>query len=351
MQLPALQIGNVRIDRPVALSPMAGLTDTAWRTICMDQDCGFTYTEMVNVEGVIRNGARTMHLLESVDGERPLVAHLYGHDPDRIAAAAAVVESLERFDVIDINCGCPVRKILARGAGAGLIKDPSQIERIVAATKAAVTMPVTVKTRIGFAMNDMKVLDLVSAVEQGGGDAIAIHARFAAVTHAGDADWEALARAKAASSIPVMGNGGADTAADALRMFEATGVDAVLVGRAAMGNPWIFREIDCLVRGEEFQPPSLDERKRVVLEHLARLVTLERIGYETRKRKPRHGPEVSAVFRFRPHLFRYFSGFRGFARVRRGLEDLRQIEDVERAVDRLILENGPVPSSEGTDAM
>lgn len=330
-----LHIGELVVESPVMLAPMAGLTDAAMRHTCRLHHCGLGFTEVVNSEGIVRRRARTMHLLETCEGERPVAAHIYGSKPDVMAEAAAIIESLQKFDVVDINCGCPVRKIVGKGAGAALIKNPEKIGQIVRAVKTAVSIPVTVKTRIGFTTDNINVCETVQAVQETGGDAIIIHARAAENKHSGEADWEVLAVAKAASTIPVIGNGGIEAACDALDMLSETGVDGVMIGRAAQGNPWIFDEINCLLQGKPYRPHTPEEHKATIMEHLQRLVELEQIAFKSRKKR-KMAPEQYAVCQFRPHLYTYCSGYKGVTELGRSLNAMRTVESVAEAIDRII---------------
>jgi len=333
-----LKIGDLVLDMPVALAPMAGFTDTAWRSVCCRHHCGFVFTEVINAAAIVRRIPRTMQLLETSEDERPVAAHIYGNDPEVMGEAASVIESLQRFDIIDLNCGCPVRKIVAAGSGAALIRSPERIGQIVSAMKSAVSLPVTVKTRIGFEPDNMNIRDIVHAVQEAGGDAICIHARFAVNKHGGKADWDALGMAKAVSSIPVIGNGGIQVAGDVPAMLSATHVDGVMVGRAALGNPWLFDEIDCLFRGRPHEPHGIAEHRKTVMEHLERLVGSCKKERKTRRRA-RRSPEQVAGCRFRGHLCRYFAGFKGFSEIRRNLDKLRTVEDVVNVIDRVIALN------------
>jgi len=232
-----LRIGKLTIETPVLLAPMAGYTDAAMRSLCLRSHCGLVFTEVINAEGIRHGSHRTIHLLETWPGERPVAAHLYGASPDAMAEAAAFVERTGRFDLVDVNCGCPVRKIVVKGAGVALMKDPAKIGAIVRAMRGATVLPVTVKTRLGLSPERANVAEVAQAVEEAGGAGIVVHARYAVNRHTGRADWEALAAVKAARRIPV-------------------------IGKAAVGNPWIFQEAYCLLRGEPFAPPSRRRRCR-----------------------------------------------------------------------------------------
>jgi len=233
-----------RDDVLAVLAPMAGYTDAAFRLLCRRRGCARTYTEVVNAEGIARGSRPTLYLLETLPDERPVVAHIYGRDPSVMAAAAVYIESLRRFDQVDVNTGCPVRKIVAKGCGAALMREPERVHEIVRAIVSAVSLPVTVKTRLGPTREELCVSEIAQAAEEGGAAEIAIHARTTAQKHGGEADWRTLARVKAERRIAVLGNGGVATAADALRMIRETGVDGVMIGRAALSDPWLLAELD-----------------------------------------------------------------------------------------------------------
>jgi len=244
MHLLPLKFGSVEIDFPVLLAPMAGYTDAAMRTLCLEQGAGAVYTELASSEGLSRDGGKTFsEVLDLPWNEHPIAAHIFGADPHRMAEAARMIEQDGRFDWIDLNCGCPVKKVVSRGAGAALLKDLPLMGRIIETVRSAVSLPVSVKTRIGFNRDTADHLEIAHVVEQSGADLIAVHARLAKDFHGGDPDWETLGEMKRALSIPVIGNGGVLSAADAQRMVQVSGVDGVMIGRGAIGNPWIFEEI------------------------------------------------------------------------------------------------------------
>jgi len=333
-----LQIGALVIPVPVVLAPMAGYTDAAMRSLSRRFGAGLTFTEVVNAQGLLHGSRLTFHLLETLPGERPVVAHLYGADADDLARAACLVEELGRFDMIDINCGCPVRKIVAKGAGVALMKQPALVERIVRAVRDAVTLPVTVKTRLGLVPEDERVMDVTAAAEQGGAAAVSVHARYASNHHTGPAQWAALARVKQACGIPVLGNGGVDTPKDVVGMLRETGVDGVMVGRAAVGDPWFFRDANELLG----HLVSLDEgpvtRREVIAEHLRRLLELTQKAQRLRRRS-RLSPDQAAALHFRGHLHRYLAGLPGWRAVRRNLQEMDSTEKVMAAADSA-LEDG-----------
>ncbi len=334
MSLGPLAIGGLRIPFPVALSPMAGYTDAAFRLLCTRYGCGFAMTEVVNAQAILYGSKPTLSLLVKYPAEGPVGAHLYGSDPGVMAEAARFVEAMGRFQFVDINAGCPVRKIVAKGSGAALMGDPARIAAIVAAIRSAVSLPVTVKTRIGLAPDRTNISEIAQGVEEAGAAAIAIHARYASNQHRGPANWALLAQVKSERRMPVLGNGGIQKAGDVLRMVAETGVDGVLIGRAAVGNPWIFEEAAALVRGETPRIHDVDERRAVILEHLDMLTRLKED--ELRHCNRRHTAEVTASLHFRAHLYRYLTGFGRWADVRRSLNTIHRREQILAAVDHVM---------------
>ncbi len=330
-----VRLGALSLDAPIVLAPMAGFTQLPFRLLCRRYGCPLVYTEMISVDGLVRNVAPTWHLLETDPAERPVVAHLYGHRPEIFAEAAARVEALGVFDAIDINAGCPMHKIVRRGAGSGLIRDLPRLEAIVRAVRESVRLPVWVKTRIGFRPGEGNPEDIVRAIAGGGADAVAIHARYTSVRHSGPADLKTLARIKASSPIPVIGNGGIRTPEHALGMLRDTGVDAVMVGRGALGRPWVFEQIRSALQGREVRSVSWEERESVLREHILGLVRLlEKAPKPRRKKDPLSADETAARL-FRPQLIHYMAGFRGALEMRRHLNDIGSSADIFAHVARI----------------
>ena len=319
---------------------MAGLTNLPFRLLCARHDCGLVMTEVVNAQGVMRESSQTMSYLESCPAERPIGAQLYGSQPQVMAEAAARIEALGRFDLIDINCGCPVPKIITKGAGVALMKQPGKIAEMIRLIKATVDLPVTAKTRIGLSPDEVNVSEVAHAIEEGGAQALAIHARFASDRHSGPADWNAMAQIKSQRSIPIIGNGGIDCADDAGAMRASTGVDGVMIGRAAIGNPWIFDQIAAMWEGRPFIPPSLLDRRCMIEEHLENLIShLERRN-RYRKRR-RLSIEQPACHHFRAHLLKYLKGYPGIGHLIKHLDAIHTVTDVMAAVDDVLLSQNP----------
>ena len=304
--LSPIQIGSLTIDPPIFLAPMAGYTDLPFRRICASMVC----TEIIMSEGVMRYDLRTMSFLTSDPAERPVAAQFYGTRAPAMAEAAKVVESLERFDAIDLNFGCPHRRIQNKGAGAAMMERPKEVYRLVAAVRQAATLPVTVKTRLGVNEEHPRIAQIASAAEEAGADALTVHARFAEHRHSGPARWEALAEVKASCGIPVIGNGGLTCGAEILDMVRQTGVDGTMVGRAAIGNPWVFQEIRAFLSGETYQPPDDRERYAMMSEHLQALHR-HMAEANAQRRRPHPDVERAACHRFLAHLVKYLRGRTG----------------------------------------
>ena len=346
MNITPLKIGDLTIPVPLCLAPMAGYTRSPFRAICRRFHCGLVFTELVTAEGIVRRQPKTMQYLEAVPEERPIAAHIYGSNPDSLAGAARVIESLGRFDVIDVNCGCPVRKVTRRGAGVALMQEPAKIRAIVQAVSQAVSLPVTVKTRLGISRETENISEVAQAVEEGGASALFLHARFASDQHRGPADLGALKRIKEERSIPVIGNGGITQARHASAMVEQTGVDGVMIGRAAIGNPWIFEEIYCLWSGRSYNPPSDEERRAVIAEHLDRLYDL--VLVRDRFRKLRRQTTAEATCRkFGGHLAKYLAAKQGARNLQKHLVEMDSIEALIAAVDEILFPAPcPLPPTE-----
>ena len=335
MKINPLKIGDLIIETPVFLAPMAGYTTPPFRNICRKLGSSLNFTEMIPVEGIFRRLPQAMVYLNSFPEERPLAAHIYGTDSRSFVAAARIIESLGRFDLIDINCGCPVRKIAGRGAGVALMRQPDRIRDIVQSTVEAVSLPVTVKTRLGVSENLFNVSEVARAVEEGGASAITIHARFATQRHSGPVDCEALKQIKSELSIPVIGNGGIKSGQQAVEMVEKAGVDGIMVGQGAIGNPWIFREISCAWTGTTFTPPSIEECREVIAEHLRGLYELMLIKNLLRKRPSGH-VERLACEAFRGHMGKYLRGMKGVKSLQGNLMQMQTIDEVIAAAGDIL---------------
>ena len=334
MQLKPLKFGSVEIDFPVVLAPMAGYTDAAMRTLCLEHGAGAVYTELTSAEGIRRDSEKTFQVLDTAANEHPIAGHIFGCDPVAMATAAQYVEQTAQFDWIDINCGCPVRKVVSRGAGAALMKDLPLMGKIIEKVKKAVTLPVSVKTRIGFSNDTADHLEIANVVEASGADMLAIHARLAKNFHGGEADWEKLREIKQAAKIPVLGNGGVFAPEDAQQMVEVSGVDGVMIGRGAIGNPWIFEQIR---NGTGI--PALDEKRRMMAEHLRRLVELNEMKQKTSPRPHKYAPEEAACIQFRTHIPYYVKGMFDKKQLLMKLAQLLTVDAIMAEMDILVDKN------------
>ena len=312
-QKSALKIGELELGQGLILAPMAGITDLSFRRIAKSFDVDLVTSEMVSSEGLVRNKASRKMLLQSHAEEKPLAIQLFGSDPKVVAEAARIVAD-EGADIIDLNMGCPVPKVVRQGAGAALLRDAATVAMLVDAVRQAVSIPVTVKTRSGWSQSKINVLEVARVAEDAGADAITIHPRTARQGFSGSADWSLIARVKQAVNIPVIGNGDVTRPEDVEKMRKLTQCDGVMIGRGAMGNPWIFEQARQLTKGQPLYSPTPQERLDVVRRHLEL--------YE----ESLHGRQSLSGVRSR--LMWYSKRLRGSARLRASLSDCRHLEDM-----------------------
>lgn len=310
-------------ENAVLLAPMAGVSDIAFRALCLEQGADLAFCEMVSAKGLSYANEKTRHLLALAPGEERAGVQLFGREPDTMAAQAAWVEEAlgDSLAVIDINMGCPARKIVSKGDGSALMKEPELAASIVEAVCKAVEHPVTCKFRRGFAQGEETAPEFARRMEAAGAAAVTVHGRFAEQLYRGRADWGAIARVKQAVSVPVVGNGDIRTGADAVRMREETGCDAVMIARGAEGNPWLFAQAKAALASEE-EPalPTPQTRIEMARRH-ARLLT---------QREGRN------IVRMRKHAMWYMTGLPGASAARGRLNYCTTLEDFDEVFDELL---------------
>lgn len=266
-----MKIGNVKFESNIFLAPMAGVTDLPFRLLCKEFGCGLVYSEMISAKGLHYNNENTKQMLVVDDKEKPIAFQLFGSDSNILANMAKAIE--KHADIIDINMGCPAPKIVKNGEGSALMKEPKKIGEIVKSVSSSVNKPVTIKIRRGFDENYLNALEVAKVAEANGAAAIAIHGRTREQYYSGHADWEIIKQIKDNVRIPVIGNGDVDTPQKAKAMFEQTGCDAIMVGRAAQGNPWIFEQINHYLKTGELLPsPTASEKIQMAIRHAHMLV-------------------------------------------------------------------------------
>lgn len=299
------KLGPYEFNQPVLLAPMEDVTDMPFRLVCRRLGADIVYTEFVNAEGLIRESKKTRKKLVFADEERPFGIQIYGGVEESMEQAARLSEEVQP-DLIDINCGCWVKDIALRGAGAGLLRDVPKMGRLVERVIKAVRLPVTVKTRLGWDSESIKIVDVARMLEDIGVQALTVHCRTRVQGHKGDPDYSWIPLVKAAVKMPIIVNGGINNAQDAERVFRETGADGVMIARAAITNPWIFREIKhYLATGGVLAPPTIDDRFEQILSHMRMAVEFK--------------GERKAVLEYRKHYSGYLHGLPHAAKVRQEL--------------------------------
>lgn len=317
--LRQLKIGDVTLDNNIILAPMAGVTDLPFRLLCREQGAGLLCMEMVSAKAIMYNNKNTEALLEIHPEELPVSLQLFGSDPDIISEMAKRIEE-RPFAILDINMGCPVPKVVNNGEGSALMKNPALVEAIVSKTVKAISKPVTVKIRKGFDDEHINAVEIAKAAESAGAAAVAVHGRTREQFYAGNADWEIIAQVKQAVKIPVIGNGDVTDGAGARHLMEETGCDGVMIGRAARGNPWIFREVrDYLAEGKLAERPTSAEVKEMVLRHAA--LQLECKG------------EYVGIREMRKHVSWYTAGYPNSAKIRGRVNEMESFEDLRKSIE------------------
>ena len=314
-----MMIGNVGLSGPFLLAPLAGITDGPFRGLCSQAGAALVYSEMVSAKGLWYGDKNTGKLLEILPGEGPAAYQLFGHEPEIMAFAARKLDS--RMNAIfDINMGCPVPKIVKNGEGSALMKNPDLVYDLVAAAVKNTSKPVTVKIRAGWDEESVNAVEVARAVSAAGASAVAVHGRTREQYYSGKADWSVIAAVKRAVNIPVIGNGDVTDTASGMRMMEETGCDFVMVGRGALGNPWIFSELTAAWRGEPLPPPpTKEEKKAMMIRHFNDILELK--------------GEYVAVREMRKHVGWYLKGVHGAAAFRGKINGINSADELRRAID------------------
>lgn len=315
------KIGEVEIDNPFVLAPMAGVTDLPFRKLCKEQGAGLICMEMVSAKAISFHNKNTEALMEIDKCENPVSMQLFGSEPELMARVAAEIEE-RPFDILDINMGCPVPKVVNNGEGSALLKNPELIVKIVKSVSSAIKKPLTVKVRIGFENEPVDIVDIAKRVEDAGAAAIAVHGRTRQQYYSGTADWDAIRRVKEAVSIPVIGNGDVDSPEKAKALIKETGCDGVMIGRAVRGNPWLFRELNHYFEtGEKLPRPSVEEVREMILRHARMQIDLK--------------GEFTGIREMRKHVAWYTAGMRHSAALRRETNLVSSYEELEKLLGRM----------------
>ena len=312
-----IKIGNVELNNPFVLAPMAGVCDLPFRLLCKEKGAAMVCTEMVSAKAIYYNNRNTEELLTIGEGEGPVSLQLFGSEPELMADMAKRIEE-RPFEILDINMGCPVPKVVNNGEGSALMKNPVLAGQIIEAMAKAVTKPVTVKIRAGFDPEHINAVEMAKIAEQSGASAITVHGRTREQYYSGKANRDVIKAVKETVSIPVIGNGDIDCYESAKHMMEYTGCDAVAIGRGAQGNPWIFEELIAGFNGEEYELPSAEEVKEMIMRHARMLIDYK--------------GEYIGVREMRKHAAWYTAGFKGASKLRGRLNEAESIEMLEEII-------------------
>ena len=318
-------IGNVKINNQVIVAPMAGVTNHAYRSIMKEFGAGLIYTEMISDKALVYGNEKTFKMLYVNDEEKPIALQLFGSDVESMVAAAKIIEREANCDIIDINVGCPVKKVTKTGAGSKLMTTPNLLRQIVSGVVEAVNLPVTVKIRTGWDTDSINAVEIAKICEESGASALAIHGRTRSQLYSGKANWNIIKDVVEAVSIPVIGNGDITKPEDAKRMLEETGCTAVMIGRATQGNPWLIKQtVDYLEKGNYEEEIDSNIKINMMLEHMDRLINLK--------------GEKAAMLEMRTHGPWYIKGLRNSTILKREIAQISDRESFVEAVNMYLKE-------------
>lgn len=318
------KIGNVEIENQLVLAPMAGITNEAFRSICKEMGAGLVVCEMISDKALSFHNAKTIKMTGVSQNEHPLSMQIFGADKETLVYAAKWIYENTDADIIDINMGCPVNKVAKRaGAGSSLLRDPNKVYEITKAVVEATPLPVTVKIRIGWDENSINAVENAKMIEKAGACAIAVHGRTRAQMYSGHANLDVIKDVVEAVNIPVVGNGDIVDGPSALHMLEYTGCKAIMIGRGALGNPWIFKEINAYFAGEEFKRPSKEEIYNMIVDQYERLLKLK--------------GERLALLEMRSHVGWYLKGMQGSAQIKNKANQALSFEEVKKILKEYLL--------------
>jgi len=329
-----IKIGKIELPTfPLLLAPMEDVSDPPFRAVCKQHGADLMYTEFISSEGLIRDAIKSRQKLDIFEEERPVGIQIFGGDEDAMAMSARIVDTVQP-DLLDINFGCPVKKVVCKGAGAAVLKDVDLMIRLTKAVIKSTSVPVTVKTRLGWDFDSINIIEVAERLQDAGVKALSIHGRTRSQLYKGDADWTWIEKVKnnPRIHIPIFGNGDVDSPERALEYKNKYGVDGIMIGRAAIGNPWFFREVKhYFATGEKLDPPTIEERIDVVRQHLRASVKWK-------------GPKVG-IFEMRRHYANYLKGIINIKPLRTQLVTMDTAEEIEEVLNNFILTHNEAPCS------